>query len=111
MEEKRKKIDFNNLEVLSMRGDVNSFHLEWLDEKYAEKNKNEEKDWTKHKMIPVLTWADKETCDADTSLWLSREGLYHITFDKWVSGVKPINFNYGKGFKTANEAIEYYSIG
>jgi hypothetical protein len=73
------------------------------------KNKTEEIDWTKHKMIPVLSWADNETLDNDMVLWLSKEGLYHITFDKWGEGKLPISFEYGMGFKTANEVIKYYS--
>ena len=33
-----KKIDFSKFTVASMAGNVNSFHLEWLNEKYAEEN-------------------------------------------------------------------------
>lgn len=104
-----KKVDFSKYEIASMTGNVNPFHLEWLNEKYAEENKTKEMDWTKHKMIPILSWADNETFDKDMTLWLSKDGLYYITFDKWVSGIKPISFEYGMGFKTANEVIEYYS--
>lgn len=105
-----KKVDFSKFTVASMRGDVNPFHLEWLDKKYAEKNKTEEMDWTKHKMIPILSWADNETLDKDMTLWLSREGLYYITFNKWSEEKMPISFEYGMGFKTSNEVIKYYMV-
>jgi len=105
-----KKIDISKFTVASMSGNVNPFHLEWLNEKYAEENKTKEMNWTLHKMIPILSWAENETLDTDLTLWLSKEGLYYITFDKWGVGNKPISFEYGIGFKTANEVIKYYSI-
>lgn len=105
-----RKIDFSKFTIANTTNNVNQFHLEWLNKKYAEENKTKEMDWTKHKMIPILSWADNETLDTDMTLWLSREGLYYITFDKWNAGIKPISFEYGMGFKTANEVIKYYSI-
>lgn len=106
-----KKFNFNDYNVMCMSGlkRINSFHLEWLDEEFAEKNKNEYIS-DKNKMIPLMTWCDKRTLDISLTLWLDREGLYYFTFEQFKSNNDPKTWDYGIGFKTANEAIENYFI-